>query len=101
MPCHAAQTPQQQGQVRTEDAARRVGLVDHHVPQPREEPSPPAVVRQDARIQHVRIGEDEVRVLAHPGPGLLVGVAVVGLGPDAPAGPWASTVSASSLSPSS
>ena len=33
-------------------------------------------------MQHVRVGEDEVRVVPDPAPGRGIGVAVVGFGPD-------------------
>ncbi len=77
-----AQPAHQVGHVGSEDAAVAVGLVHDHVAQPAEEPCPPGVVGQDPEVQHVRVGQDEVRVVADPAAGRRVGVAVVGLCPD-------------------
>src|SRR5687768_18104462 len=54
-----------------------VCLVDDHQRQVREEVAPPGVVRQDADVQHVRIGEDHVRAAPDGGAVPLGGVAVV------------------------
>ena len=47
-----------------EDAAVAVQLVDHDVAQVLEEPDPLGVVRQDAGVEHVRVGDDDVAGLA-------------------------------------
>ena len=60
------QPPQHVRDVATEDAAQRVQLVDHDVPQPHQERRPPLVRGQDAHVQHLGIGEHHVRVLARP-----------------------------------
>ena len=71
------QPPQDVGDVRAEDAAVDVRLVDHDVAQVREHVAPAVVVRQHAHVEHVRVREDEVRPLADL-PALLAGrVAVV------------------------
>ncbi len=63
MRAHPLQPPDDVGDVRAEDAAIAVHLVDDDVSQPVEELVPLGVVRQDAGVQHVGIGDDDV-----PGP---------------------------------
>ena len=63
--------------VRPEDAAQCVQLVDDDVLQSHEERRPTLVRRQDAHVQHLGVGEHHVRVLARPGPVVARGVAVV------------------------
>jgi len=64
--------------VAAEDAAVRVQLVDHHVLEILEEVHPLGVMRQDPRVQHVRVGQHEVGPRPHRAPRVLRGVAVVG-----------------------
>jgi hypothetical protein len=52
--------------MRAEDAAIGVALVDDDVLQGLQEGGPALVGRQDAAVQHVRVGEDVGRVLADP-----------------------------------
>ena len=78
----AAQTAQDLGDVGAEDAAVGVALVDDDIAQGAQEGGPPGVGGQDAQVQHVRIGEDVVGVLAHPLAFLDRSVAVVHGGPD-------------------
>ena len=59
------QPPQHVGDVRAEDAAVDVRLVDDHVGEVREHVAPAVVVREHADVEHVRVGEDQVRPLAH------------------------------------
>ena len=61
-----------------EHAAERVELVDDDVAQPEQERRPPIVTREDAHVQHLGIGEHDVRVRADPGPLVGGGVTVVG-----------------------
>ena len=68
--------------VGAEDAAEAVQLVDDDVPQPHEEGGPTPVVRQDADVQHVRVGQHDVGVTADPCPHVRIRVAVVGGGHD-------------------
>ena len=63
--------------VRPEDAAVHVGLVDHDDPQVVERVSPAVVVREDADVEHVRVREDRVRAPADVSPPLDRRVAVV------------------------
>ena len=63
--------------VRAEDAAVDVGLVDDHVGEVREHVAPAVVVREHAHVEHVRVGEDQVRPLAHLPAAVGGGVAVV------------------------
>ncbi len=74
------QPPQHVRDVAAEQAAQRVQLVDHHIAEPHQERGPPRVRRQDARVQHLRIGEQHVGVRARPGAVVGCGVAVVGGG---------------------
>ena len=60
----AAETPQHVGDVRAEDAPVDVRLVDDDVAEVREHVAPALVVRQQADVDHVRVGEDRVRPLA-------------------------------------
>ena len=61
-----AQPAQHLGDVGAEDAAVGVALVDDDVAQGAQEGGPAGVGGQDAAVQHVRIGEDVVGVLAYP-----------------------------------
>ena len=78
----APQAPQQVRQVAAVDAAIVVQLVDHHVAQILEQLGPAGVVRQDAAMQHVRIGEHDVGALADGLAGILRRIAIVGECPD-------------------
>ncbi len=61
-----AQAPQHLGDVGAEDAPVGVALVDHDVAQGAQEGGPPGVGGEHAPVQHVGVGQDEVRVLADP-----------------------------------
>ena len=74
------QAPENVGDLATEDAAQGVELVDHDVAQPHEERRPLLVRREDADVQHFRICQQDVGVLAGPGAVVAVRVAVVGDG---------------------
>ena len=63
-----------------EDAPVGVALVDHDEAQGAQEGGPAGVGRQDSAVQHVGVGQDVVRVLAHPFAFLDRGVAVVDRG---------------------
>jgi hypothetical protein len=63
--------------MRAEDAAIGVGLIDDHVAQAAEELIPVGVVRQDAGMQHVWVGQYDAGILADGGAVLLRGVAVI------------------------
>ena len=79
----AAQAPQHVRDVGAEDATVDVRLVDDDVGEVREHVTPAVVVGQHADVEHVRVGEDEVRPLADLPAALLLGVAVVDRGADA------------------
>ena len=73
----AREPSQHVGEVAAEDAAIRVQLVDHDVAEILEEVHPLGVVRQDAGVEHVGIGEHEVGPRAHRAAGVLRSVTVV------------------------
>ena len=72
-----AQPAQHVGDVRAEDAAVGVGLVDDHPAEVGEEVAPALVMGQHADVEHVGVGEDEVGAAADRGPLLARRVAVV------------------------
>ena len=74
---HAAQPPEHVPQVAAEHAAVRVQLVDDDVAQVLEELGPLRVVRQHARVQHVGVGQHDVRAPADGAARVLRRVAVV------------------------
>ena len=76
----AEQAPQDVGHVAAEDATVEVGLVDHHVAQLLEELEPLGVVRQDRRVEHVRVGQHDLAGGADRGAHGGRGVAVVDRG---------------------
>src|SRR6185295_14846027 len=77
-----AQAPQDLGDVGAEDAPVGVALVDDDIAQRAQEGGPPGVGGKYAPVQHVRIGEDVVGVLAYPFAFLDRCVAVVDGGAD-------------------
>ena len=72
------QPPQHVAQVAAEDASIGVQLVDDHVAEVLEQLRPPRMVRQDARVHHVRIAQHQVRARPDRPPRVLRRVAVVG-----------------------
>ena len=74
---HPAQPAQHVPQVAAEHAAVRVQLVDDDVAEVLEQLGPFRVVRQHARVQHVGVGEDDVRAASDGAPSVLRRVAVV------------------------
>jgi len=79
---HPLQAPEHVGQVAAEHPAVDVQLVHHHVREVGEELLPLGVVRQDARVEHVRVGDHHVALPADGLPGVVRRVAVVGEGLD-------------------
>ena len=73
----AAQAPEDHRHVRPEHAARHVRLVHHDQAETEQEVGPPLVSREDARVQHVRVGHHQVRVAPDERPLGLGRVAVV------------------------
>ena len=63
----ALEATQHIGHVAAKDAAIGVQLVDDHVAQPAKKLGPAGVIRQDAAVQHVRIGEDQAGIFAQGG----------------------------------
>ena len=61
----APQTPQHVAQMAAEHAAIRVQLIDHDVAQILEQARPAGVVRQDAGVQHVGIGQHQMALFAN------------------------------------
>ena len=62
---HALQPANHVGHVRTENPAIGVHLVDHYVLEVLEELCPLGVVGQNALVQHVRVGDDDIALGAH------------------------------------
>ncbi len=73
-----SQAPQHVGDVAAKDAAINVQLVQHDVAQVGKKVRPVGVVGQDARVQHVGIGEEDARIFANRCAVGTRGVAVVG-----------------------
>ena len=73
----AVQPPDDVRHVAAEDAAILVQLVDDDVAEVLEQLHPLRVVRQDARVQHVRVRDDDVARLAHLATRIARRVAVV------------------------
>ena len=63
----AAQSAQDVGDVRAEDATVDVSLVDHDEREVREQVTPARVVGQDPDVEHVGVGDHEVRAAADRG----------------------------------
>ncbi len=82
-PAQPQQAAQHVGEVRAEQPAVGVQLVDDDVAQVLEEADPAGVVRQDAAVQHVGVGDHDVAVGAHRPAQAGRGVAVVGGGAQA------------------
>jgi hypothetical protein len=82
-PCEPSQPPEHVRDVRAEDAAVDVRLVDDHVAEVREHVTPAVVVREDADVEHVRVRQDQVRPLADLPAPLGGRVAVVDRGAEA------------------
>ena len=78
VPADALEPAQHVGEMAAEDAAIGVQLVDHDVLEVLEEVHPLGVMRQDPRVQHVGIGQHQVRPRAHRAARVLRRVAVVG-----------------------
>ena len=62
MRAQTAETAQHVRNVTAEQSAQRVELVDHDVAEAHEKGGPPRVRRQDAGVQHLRVGEEAVRL---------------------------------------
>ena len=77
-----AQPAQHLGDVRPEDPAVVVALVDHDEGELGEEGAPPLVPGQQRVVQHVGVGQDVLGVVARPGALVAAAVAVVGGDPD-------------------
>ena len=79
-PRDAPQAPQHERDVRAEHPAVAVAFVDDHEAQSAQEGRPLLVAGQDPVMEHVGIGDDDVRVCSKPPPLLARGVPVVGGG---------------------
>ena len=78
VPADALEPPEDVREVAAEHAAIRVQLVDDDEAQVLEQLRPARMVRQDARVHHVRIAEHDVRLAADRAPRIRRRVAVVG-----------------------
>ena len=76
-PGEPAEPPEDVADVRSEDAAVDVCLVDDDEAEVREHVAPAVVVRQHAHVEHVRVGQNDVRPFADLPAPLALGVAVV------------------------
>ena len=65
---HAPEAAQQVREVGAEDAAEDVELVDHDIAESPEEGVPPAVVGEDAGVEHLGVREHHVGVRSDPAP---------------------------------
>mmetsp|Transcript_47033 Transcript_47033/g.106530 ORF Transcript_47033/g.106530 Transcript_47033/m.106530 type:complete len:339 (-) Transcript_47033:392-1408(-) len=81
----AHEPPQDGRHVRPEDAPVAVRLVHHHEAEVRQDPPPLAVVGQQRDVQHVRVGQNQVRLLPRPAPLRVGRVPVDDGGPRPPA----------------
>jgi hypothetical protein len=77
MPADPAKPAQHVAQMAAEHAAIGVQLVDDDVAEILEQLRPPRMMRQDPRVQHVRIAEHQVRARANRPARILRRVAVV------------------------
>ena len=80
MRADSPQPPQHVRQMRPEHPSIRVHLVNNHVFQMREKAVPARVVRQDALVEHVRVGQDHVAAVPQLAAQCLRRVAVVRAG---------------------
>src|SRR5439155_16233914 len=71
------QPPENVADVGAEDAAIDVRLVDDDIAEVGEDVTPAVVVWQYAQVEHVRVGQDQVRPLADLPAALALGIAVV------------------------
>ena len=78
VPADPAQPAQDVRQVAAEHAAIGVQLVDDDVAQVFEQLRPAWMVRQHPRMEHVRVGEHDMRAAADGPAGVLRRIAVVG-----------------------
>jgi hypothetical protein len=79
----AAQAPQHVQHVRSEDAAIGVQLVENDPAQAGPEAGPVRVRRQQRRMQHVRVRQQDVRWIGAQAPALgIAGVAIEDRGPE-------------------
>ena len=67
MGAESSQSTNDVGDVTTEDAPHRVEFIDHHVFESVQEVVPVVVGGEHPGMQHVRVGEDDVGIAAHPG----------------------------------
>ena len=86
MAADAAQAAKHVAEMASEDASIRMQFVDHDIAEIFKQLRPFRMVRQDARVHHVGVAEDEVRARANGAPGVLGRVAVVGEDADVLAG---------------
>ena len=78
----ALQASENLGHVRPQDAAIGVDLVDHHEAQSAQQTGPAVVIGQNAQVNHLRVGQQDVgRVVTDFLAPVTRGVAVVDLGP--------------------
>ena len=75
--CYSLQPSNDIGNMRAENAAVGMGLVDDHIMQVGEKFIPVGVMGKNAGVQHVRVGQDDAGIAADGGAVLLGGVAVI------------------------
>ena len=80
MRAQAQQAPQHQRYVGAEYAPVGMAFIDDDELQVPQQPRPPRVRRQQGHMHHIRIGENEPRMIAHARAGFLRRIAVVGRG---------------------
>ena len=77
-PAQPQQPPQHHRHVRAEHPAVHVALVDHHIAQRAQQPTPRLRIPQDRGVQHVRVRHNHPRLVADHPPRLGRSVAIVG-----------------------
>src|SRR5262245_61756 len=82
MPADPTEPPQNVAKMTSEHPAVGMQFVNDDVPQILEQLGPARMMRQDPRMQHVRIAEHQVRARANRSARILRRVAVVGEYPD-------------------
>jgi hypothetical protein len=74
------ESAQDVGDVGAEHTAQDMEFVDHDIAEAHEKGIPCRVAGEKTPVQHLRIGEDDIRVLAGPRLFVSSGIAVVGSG---------------------
>ena len=77
MGCQPSESPENHGDMGSEDSPQGVDLIHHHVREAMEEVRPAIVEREDGDVQHVGVGEDHVGSATNTGPLVVRRVSVI------------------------